>query len=141
MNEGKILQMGPPEKVYSNPPNLFVAEFVGEMNFVKGTVSGVDTVKSSLGERTFKFDKPYPIGENVTLAIRPQHIEVKPLSGKTSENFKGVISTKTYLGDSVLFEVQLSEIRVIVKASGDTLITEGQDVEIVLPSHNWHIFK
>tara|TARA_B100001123_G_scaffold58912_2_gene63576 strand:- start:100 stop:1188 length:1089 start_codon:yes stop_codon:yes gene_type:complete len=141
MNEGKILQMGPPEKVYSNPPNLFVAQFVGEMNFIKGAVSGVDTVKSPIGERRYEFDKPYSVGENVTLAIRPQHIEVKSLSDNPGENPKGVILTKTYLGDSVLFEVQLSEITIVVKASGDTLIAEGQDVEIILPNQNWHIFN
>ena len=88
--------MGPPEKVYSNPPNLFVAEFVGEMNFIKGAVSGVDTVKSPIGERRYEFDKPYSVGENVTLAIRPQHIEVKSLSDNPGENPKGVILTKTY---------------------------------------------
>jgi iron(III) transport system ATP-binding protein len=141
MNEGKILQMGSPEEVYSKPPNLFVAEFVGEMNFIKGTVSGTGTIRSPLGERKYNFDKSYPVGENVTLAIRPQHLELEPLSDKSSENPKGIISTKTYLGDSVLFEVRFMELTIIVKESGDSSFAEGQEVEIILPNRNWHIFS
>ena len=140
MNEGKILQNGTPEEVYSKPPSLVVAEFVGEMNFIKGSVSGIDTIRSPLGERKYHFDKSYTVGKTVTLAIRPQHLELEPLSDKNSDNPKGVISTKTYLGDSVLFEVQVSDIKVVIRASGDTVIDEGQEVEVILPDRNWHIF-
>ncbi|MGY9018876.1 MAG: ABC transporter ATP-binding protein [Alphaproteobacteria bacterium] len=141
MNEGRILQMGTPEEVYARPPNLFVAEFVGEMNFIKGTVSGPGTIKSSLGERTYEFKETYSVGESVTLAIRPQHLSLKAVSGSVSASPVGTISTKTYLGDSVLFEIQLPEIKITVKDSGDTTFAEGQKVKIVLPEQNWHIFK
>jgi iron(III) transport system ATP-binding protein len=141
MNEGKILQMGPPEEVYSSPPNLFVAEFVGEMNFIKGVVSGENTINSPLGERTYELNKLYPAGEDVTLAIRPQHLKLNPLSEKVSTHPKGIISTKTYLGDSVLFEIKLAETTIIVKESGDTNLVQGQEVEIILPDKNWHVFQ
>jgi ABC-type sugar transport system ATPase subunit len=111
------------------------------MNFIKGSVSGIDIIRSPLGERKYLFDKSYTVGEILTLAIRTQHLELEPLSDKNSENPKGAISAKTYLSDSVLFEVQLSETKVMIRASGDTLIYEGQDVEIILPDKNWHIFQ
>ena len=40
MNLGEILQIATPHEVYAKPANLFVAQFVGEMNFVKGKVAG-----------------------------------------------------------------------------------------------------
>src|SRR3990172_5135178 len=40
MNQGEILQMAEPRDIYAHPVNLFVAQFVGEMNFVKGHVAG-----------------------------------------------------------------------------------------------------
>ena len=141
MNEGKILQMGTPEEVYARPPNLFVAEFVGEMNFIKGTVSGPDMINSSLGERKYTFKEDYSVGENVTLAIRPQHLSLEAVSESISTSPIGTIATKTYLGDSVLFEIQLPELTITVKDSGDTIFAEGQKVKIVLPEQNWHIFK
>ncbi len=141
MNEGKILQMGTPEEVYARPPNLFVAEFVGEMNFIKGVVSGAGTIKSLLGDRVYEFKKSYKVGDNVTLAIRPQHLELKPFSENVSNNPVGKILTKTYLGDSVLFEVKLPEMTIVVKASGETTLAEGQQVEIILSKDNWHIFE
>jgi len=141
MNEGKILQMGTPEEVYARPPNLFVAEFVGEMNFIKGTVSGPDMINSSLGERKYTFKEDYSEGENVTLAIRPQHLSLEAVSESISTSPIGTIATKTYLGDSVLFEIRLPELTITVKDSGDTIFAEGQKVKIVLPEQNWHIFK
>lgn len=141
MNEGEILQIGTPEEVYARPPNLFVAEFVGEMNFIKGVVSGPDTIKTPLGDREYKFKKSHALGEKVTIAIRPQHLGLKPSSEGISKNPEGEILTKTYLGDSVLFEVQLPEIKIVVKASGETALGERQQVEVILPENNWHIFQ
>src|SRR5262245_42317330 len=49
MHDGEIIQMAPPHEVYANPANLFVAQFVGEMNFVKGTVAAKDKYDLMLG--------------------------------------------------------------------------------------------
>src|SRR4026207_2487508 len=49
MHAGEILQIAPPHEIYERPASLFVAQFVGEMNFVKGTVEAKDRVASPLG--------------------------------------------------------------------------------------------
>src|SRR3989337_2751645 len=49
MNHGEILQIARPNEVYARPVNLFVAQFVGEMNFVKGHVAGPSQVECPLG--------------------------------------------------------------------------------------------
>jgi iron(III) transport system ATP-binding protein len=141
MNEGKILQMGSPEEVYAKPPNLFVAEFVGEMNFINGIVSGSDTIETPLGNRVYESMTSCNVGKKVTLAIRPQHLQLIPVSKNNSDNPVGTILTKTYLGDSVLFEVQMPDINLVVKASGETILSEDERVEIILPKNNWHIFQ
>src|SRR5438552_818905 len=41
MNEGRIQQIGKPRDVYERPANQFVADFVGNTNFIEGTVGGV----------------------------------------------------------------------------------------------------
>ncbi len=38
MNEGQIVQVGRPREIYGNPATRFVAAFVGNMNFIDGTV-------------------------------------------------------------------------------------------------------
>ncbi|HEX9442552.1 MAG TPA: ABC transporter ATP-binding protein, partial [Candidatus Binatia bacterium] len=49
MHGGEILQVAAPQEIYTRPANLFVAQFVGEMNFVKGKVAGPGRVDCPLG--------------------------------------------------------------------------------------------
>src|SRR5438874_875542 len=39
MHGGEILQIAPPDEIYARPATLFVAKFVGEMNFIKGRIA------------------------------------------------------------------------------------------------------
>src|SRR3990170_936821 len=50
MHEGEIVQIGTPQDVYTRPANLFAAQFVGEMNFIRGKVTGPGQVDSPLGK-------------------------------------------------------------------------------------------
>ena len=76
MNAGEILQIAPPHDVYEKPASLFVAQFVGEMNFVKGTVEAKDRVASPLGAIAVAVPNGINAGAAVTLAIRPEHVQV-----------------------------------------------------------------
>ena len=40
MNLGKVLQVGSPEEIYESPSERFVADFIGETNFIDGTLAG-----------------------------------------------------------------------------------------------------
>jgi iron(III) transport system ATP-binding protein len=77
MNGGEILQIAPPHDVYEKPASLFVAQFVGEMNFVKGTVETKDRVASPLGAIAAAVPNGIGAGAAVTLAIRPEHIQLR----------------------------------------------------------------
>ena len=141
MNEGEILQAGSPEEVYSRPPNQFVAEFVGEMNFFKGKVTGPGLVDSMLSERRYDLPANCNVGCAVTLAIRPQHLDLTLVPNQNDQFPEGAIVSKTYLGDAVLFEVELSGGIVTVKLPGDTKFSVGQQVTVILPEDNWHIYS
>ena len=83
MNSGEILQIAPPHDVYAKPANLFVAQFVGEMNFVKGTVRVREQVDSPLGAgRRGGAERRHIPAPPVTLAIRPEHVKC-PHAGKS----------------------------------------------------------
>ena len=76
MNHGEILQIAAPNEIYAKPANLFVAQFVGEMNFVKGAVAGPGKIESPLGVIAATVPTGVTTGAAVTLAIRPEHVEV-----------------------------------------------------------------
>ncbi len=140
MNGGQIEQIGSPEEVYSRPPNHFVAEFVGDMNFIKGKVIGPGKIESPLGVRTCVLPPNCPVGSAVTQAIRPQHLDLTQVSDRNSEFPEGTVITKTYLGDAALFEVELSGVTLVVRLAGESGFTVGQRVAVVLPADHWHIY-
>jgi len=73
MNHGVIEQVGTPTEIYREPSTLFVADFIGEMNQVKGNVDSHNSV--SIGDIKLK-SRAHDLaqGANAIIAIRPEDI-------------------------------------------------------------------
>lgn len=82
MNKGKVLQVGTPAEVYESPADMFVADFIGENNFIEGEVVSIDsetcaTLKHErLGEIRFEMDRKVKIGDHVKVSVRPEKIRL-----------------------------------------------------------------
>ena len=82
MNKGKVLQVGTPAEVYESPADMFVADFIGENNFIEGEVISIDsetcaTLKHErLGEIRFEMDRKVKIGDYVKVSVRPEKIRL-----------------------------------------------------------------
>ncbi|MGF1490994.1 MAG: putative 2-aminoethylphosphonate ABC transporter ATP-binding protein [Microcoleaceae cyanobacterium] len=76
MSKGCIAQVGTPHSIYQEPQSPFVADFVGEMNFVPGRV--LSTTQVSCGNIVINTtpQSMYPEGHPVELAIRPEDIRL-----------------------------------------------------------------
>jgi iron(III) transport system ATP-binding protein len=140
MNLGEILQIASPHDVYAKPANLFVAQFVGEMNFVKGAVAGPGTVESPLGVIAAPVPNGVNTGAQVTLAIRPEHVVVSPAPSHGIASTMGKITSRNYLGDAALAEVEINGVTLLAKLAGDMDVTVGENACIELPAHRWHVF-
>jgi len=140
MNHGEILQIAAPTEVYARPANLFVAQFVGEMNFVKGKVAGAGHVDSALGLIAAPVPNGVNTGAEVTLAIRPEHVEVSPTANHGAATTTGRVASRSYLGDAALLEVEINGVTLLVKLAGDTALNIGQNAAVGLPAHRWHVF-
>jgi putative spermidine/putrescine transport system ATP-binding protein len=139
MHDGEILQMAPPHDVYDHPASLFVAQFVGEMNFVKGHVTGPSQVECLLGRFSLSIPTGVSVSSAVTLAIRPEHVQVKAADGSLS-GLSGNITSKNYLGDAALLEVEINGVTLLAKLAGDSELAVGQRATVDLPPHRWHVF-
>ncbi len=139
MHDGEIIQMGTPHEVYAKPANLFVAQFVGEMNFVKATVTGPGQVESPLGVIPVRVPAGVKVGAPVTLAIRPEHVTLNANNGSPAP-MRGKIMSKNYLGDAALIEIEVNGVTLMAKLAGDTPIGAGEPAAIELPADRWHIF-
>ena len=85
MNEGRIEDQGPPERVYLRPKTRFAADFMGDSNFIDGRVAeaagGRVTVDTALGR--FAVEGVAEVGQAVALSVRPEHVQAVEGSGAT----------------------------------------------------------
>lgn len=76
MNHGVVAQMGTPQEIYYHPVNEFVADFIGEANFLKGMVTAHDGSNAVLEIEGQKLTIPdaaeHEIGKECTLVLRPE---------------------------------------------------------------------
>ena len=136
MHGGEILQVAPPGEIYARPANLFVAEFVGEMNFVKAKIAA-GCVECALGALSLPVPPAFSSAGAVTLAIRPEHVELAAADGGP---LVGTIASKNYLGDAALVEVDVNGVTLLAKLPGDTDIAVGQKAAVVLRPERWRVF-
>ena len=129
MRDGKIQQQGDPTELYERPVNRFVADFIGTSNPLKGRVVSVDEstrralIETDGGLRlrgTITDPTGHPdVGAAVTVAIRPEHLEVVPVDPATTgtvddagsgwTTVPGNIHQGTYLGDQTEYRVQTQQ--------------------------------
>ncbi len=111
INDGKIQQIGTPKKVYDEPSNAFVANFIGESNILSGTMIK-DYLVKFLGKNVVCLDKGFSKNEQVDIVIRPEDIAISSdgdgqFSGSvTSSVFKGTYYEMNVLASGYEFTVQ-----------------------------------
>ena len=96
MERGVILQVGSPEKIYNEPNNAFVADFIGESNIVDGAMVS-DGLVEVFGRKFKCLDGGFDEMEPVDVVIRPEDIDIVDerlgaLTGTVvSSTFRGVL--------------------------------------------------
>jgi iron(III) transport system ATP-binding protein len=140
MNEGEILQIGSPQEVYSQPKSLFVAQFVGEMNFVRARLAGEGQVDSPFGRIGCAVPEESRSGGEVTLAIRPEHLTLTAPAGRAADSVEAKVLSKNYLGDAALLEVEASGVSLKVKLAGDANFGVGDRVALLMPRNRWRVY-
>ncbi|MCS6827344.1 MAG: putative 2-aminoethylphosphonate ABC transporter ATP-binding protein [Caldilinea sp.] len=80
MDHGRIVQIGAPLEIYQHPATPFVADFVGQMNFLPGLVSGEGVGVFRTGPfalRVQGWQNHLPPGSEVMLAVRPEELRIE----------------------------------------------------------------
>jgi len=112
MNAGKVEQAGTPWEIYYHPRTSFLADFVGAVNLVPGTVREVrgDDVVVAFGERTVTVRKPPGLaltaGREVRLCVRPEALALRPpTADPDGVRLPGVVARRAFLGDLMRYWV------------------------------------
>jgi len=103
MVEGKVQQVGAPEVLYENPANLFVADFLGRMNFFSGKVGADGRFITDKGH-TLAVDTVKP--DTVQVGVRPERINLA--TQPMHENaLPGRVTSVAYLGAVIDIRLQI----------------------------------
>ena len=110
LDAGHILQVGTPQEVYRCPARRRVAAFIGETDFIPGTVTAAGGGRAGVDTAIGKFDGvlgdptlPPRIGAEVTVAIHPE-CWVLERAGRAQNCVQGRIGEAVYLGDMAQYE-------------------------------------
>ena len=111
MNEGQIEQMGSPADLYDNPETAFVANFLGQSNLIKGTISGNDgahQIVDLFGQKiSLQKDRSHGVDNSIYAGIRPEKFRISRLETSTSGNVLtgGKVEDVSYIGVSTQYQV------------------------------------
>ena len=140
MNEGKIIQSGPPKEVYSKPKSKFVGSFIGSpaMNFIpinEGIKSGQQNVK--IGNIEFAIPKQYQDtnSNNNHLGIRPEKMYLSDDKG-----IEGEVYGSEYLGTRKILTIQSFFGNFKIRVSNDLNANLGSNVKVNFESKSAIIF-
>ncbi len=138
MKDGKVLQVGEPEEVFSKPLGDFVADFVGT-NVLRCKVEEVRdgmTILSCSGVRLYSLDSAC-LGEDVDVSIRPENIIVarEMVSSSAKNSFRGKVTEVVESGHLVWLSLSIGGVSlkvVITPNSRDLLGIEAEKELYVL---------
>ena len=120
MSQGQIQQVGDPHDIYERPVNRFVADFIGDTNFLEAEITGLsgDSANCRVNERiNFEVQSiaAHNAGDRVTLAIRPEKISLSDQGG-----IGGEVVGAVYLGTDVSYRIDLGDgVEVSVRDQND----------------------
>ena len=123
MSEGRVLQVGPPSDIYETPGTRFVADFIGNVNLMEGTLTedepdhcvvDCDDVKHYIGHGITGSK-----GMRLSVAVRPEKIQLTaepPHDGGSADPYnrvRGRIKALSYFGSHTVYHLELPGGRVL----------------------------
>jgi spermidine/putrescine transport system ATP-binding protein len=127
MSAGRLLQVGGPREIYNHPVNRFVADFIGETNFIAGQVSG-GVVRIAGGAAVAEHGREGA----VTVAVRPEQVRIGP---EGDDGIAARVASCVYFGTDTHVHVHLADgaeivARVQSPPSGDAGLAPGTAVSL-----------
>ena len=140
MENGKLMQMSAPVELYNKPENLFVANFTGVSNLIKGEIAAPGTVKLATGEVMHITAPRGKTGDAVLVAIRPENILLRGNGEAADANsFPARVLEGHFHGTQTTYALETLGHRVEAIELGTVPRFSAQDtIRVVIPpDHSW----
>ena len=127
MDQGRIVQVSTPDKIYEEPNCVYVADFIGDVNIIEGKATAT-------GDGRYRIDwaegqpaliaasgRDFGPGQTCHLAIRPEKIRISPQRPDDADNaLQGRILDIAYLGNLSTYHVELANGEIIKAQTANT---------------------
>lgn len=127
MDEGRLIQVATPDRIYENPETVYVADFIGDVNIIQGRASaaGADTYNidwaEGQGHLTATSAISFDTGQTCHLAIRPEKVTITADRPEDAANVvQGRVHDIAYLGNLSTYHVELPNGTIIKAQTANT---------------------
>ena len=111
MNKGIIEQIGESGDIYENPQTVFVANFIGETNLIKGLVSTVGEVQAVITSEDLHISvrpqKGLDKGQKAFISVRPEKIRLGEQLSELENIYQGVVEEAIYHGELTIYTISI----------------------------------
>jgi putrescine transport system ATP-binding protein len=114
MDEGRLIQVATPDRIYENPNCVYVADFIGDVNIIEGKATAIGDDRYSIAwsdalpPLTATSAAPFTEGQNCHLAIRPEKVSISTEKPADADNsVPGKVLDIAYLGNLSTYHVEL----------------------------------
>jgi len=147
MNQGAIEQVGTPQEIYRRPATAFVADFVGSMNFLAGTLLAPDKVKvAGLTFDCAAQDGLAP-GSKVALCIRPEDVRVRDLPADVANRVGVEVADLDFVGAFCRATLKIRDAADVAMTADfssnlirDLGVELGRKLDVALPPDRLRVF-
>lgn len=151
MNDGQVLQVDGPYDLYEDPLTRFVADFIGETNFLNGTITAVNdtdyTVQLDNGEQSLVDCDVVQaeVGARATIAIRPEKMFLGAGDAPTdlANAYTGKVEEIIYIGTDTYYHVRLAgDVQIVARQQNQdytgtaAVLAEGDKAYVAWHAHN-----
>lgn len=148
MNHGRIMQVGSPEDVYNDPADPFVADFIGNANFLESRVTALDASGATvvIGGKDFVITRDrvhdeVSVGDEVLVSVKPEALDISAGPG----DLMGRVDVNSFVGATTEYKVEFDSqfLTVIHSNSGGSvkLFHMGDEVAIHLRPEYCRIYR
>ena len=135
MNGGRIQQIGDPKRIYDEPKNAFVADFIGESNIISGVMLEDNLVKM-LDTEFQCVDEGFGKNEPVDVVVRPEDVMIV---GEDVGMLTGTVESVLFKG--VHYEMMIDTGSMKWKVHSTTMQPVGSRVGLTIVPFNIHIMR
>lgn len=143
MKDGVISQIGTPEEIYYHPTSEFVADFIGDANFVRGELlrhEGEHAIVELYGVETKVLDASgVDEGKETTVVLRPESIILAD-----DGYFAGNVEVSTFMGAYHLYHVRVHDVLLIIheyNPKGKKIYGVGETAYVSFEPGNAHALQ